>query len=496
GSDVRVQYRTANGSWTEGGLATLNGSDWTWTPNPALTEGKYEFRANDGSGWSDEFKLEIDLTPEDRYEITHAYDDVGTYTGELGNGAITDDRTPTLHGRGEANSVVYIHCLNLQGAWVLLESVTVGADGQWRYDADLLDVGNYQFSAESSAVHDANAKSFGLKIVPEGSFAPTIDGAIDNAGPIAGFIKNNALTDDTTPTLTGTAEANSLVVISYKSDTSSDELVFSVVADFRGKWTFTPDELTQGLWEFNVKRPEGDFLSDAFNLSIVQDDSEAYSYGFEEKKDEDLIIGKLYSLTQDVSLKVNRGDAEFWGGFEGNPYNIGKGTLNVDQNSLIEFQLSNIREFSFSIAGGNGGTATVLTYDTSNKLLSRTSYALSDHQVTGAQKHDHVTLNFNNQLIGKVEIINNNPGGIMIDYLKWYPSLNINQISEENNSHNALFIIDDTNPLSLNISDVLSSGQKDLYIDDGKTQLMVNGKADDILQLDDILPAGNETSGW
>ncbi|MCQ8229024.1 Ig-like domain-containing protein [Pantoea trifolii] len=496
GSDVRIQYRAQNGSWTEGGLATLNGTDWTWTPNPALTEGKYEFRVNDGSGWSDEFKLEIDLTPEDRYEITHAYDDFGSYTGELGNGAITDDRTPTLHGRGEANSVVYIHCLNLQGAWVLLESVTVGADGQWRYDPDLLDVGNYQFSAESSAVHDANAKSFGLKIVPEGSFAPTIDGAIDNAGPIAGFIKNNALTDDTTPTLTGTAEANSLVVISYKSDTSSDDLVFSVVADFRGKWTFTPDELTQGLWEFNVKRPEGDFLSNAFNLSIVQDDSEAYSYGFDDKtKREDLITGKLYSLTQDVSLKINSGDGTFMGGGAGDHYNVGEGTLHVGKNSLIEFQLSNIREFSFSIAGAHGGTATVIAYDTSNKILSRTTYVLKDNAVMGPEKHDQFTFNFNNQLLGKIEITHTDPG-FFIDHLKWYPALNPNQILDVNNNDHSLFIIDDANPLSLNISDVLTSGQKDLYIDDGKTQLMVNGKADDILQLDDILPAGNETSGW
>jgi len=57
-------------------------------------------------------------------------------------------------------------------------------------------------------------------------------------------------------------------------------------------------------------------------------------------------------------------------------------------------------------------------------------------------------------------------------------------------------VVDDSQHLSLSIADVLASGQQDLYIDDGKTHLMVNGKAGDILQLEDILPEGSETSGW
>ncbi|MGK3135834.1 Ig-like domain-containing protein, partial [Pantoea trifolii] len=496
GSDVRIQYRAQNGSWTEGGLATLNGTDWTWTPNPALAEGKYAFRVNDGSGWSDEFTLDIDLTPEDRYEITHAYDDFGSYTGELGNGAITDDRTPTLHGRGEANSVVYIHCLNLQGAWVLLESVTVGADGQWRYDPDLLDVGNYQFSAESSAVHDAKAKSFGLKIVPEGSFAPTIKGAIDDAGSLTGIIKNNAYTDDTTPTLTGTAEANSQVVISYKSG-AGDDNVFSVVADSHGNWTFTPDELTLGKWEFNVKRPEGDFLSNAFRLSIVPDNNDTHYYGFEDKIHSNLYQGARYDLTEEIGLTLNKGNAQFYNlSIFNHEHGTGDVVLRAEDASEIEFKLSSCTTFSFDIGFAKKGSVKIEIYDLANKKIYHQTHQLIDSWEPGADPLQHISLNVYDQKMSKVVISTENSGGVFFDNLLSSNSLNSNQISEENNSHNALFIIDDTNPLSLNISDVLSSGQKDLYIDDGKTQLMVNGKADDILQLDDILPAGNETSGW
>ncbi|WP_312179160.1 Ig-like domain-containing protein [Pantoea sp. CTOTU46764] len=497
GSDVRIQYRTQNGSWIEGGLATLNGTDWTWAPNPALTEGKYAFRVNDGSGWSDEFRLDIDLTPEDRYEITHAYDDFGTYTGELGNGAITDDRTPTLHGRGEANSVVYIHCLNLQGAWVLLESVTVGADGQWRYDPDLLEVGNYQFSAESSAIHDAKVKSFGLKIVPEDSFAPTIEGAIDNAGSIKGFIYSNQITDDTTPTLTGTAEANSLVVISYKSD-AGDDNVFSVVADSRGMWSFTPDELTLGKWEFNVKRPEGDFLSKAFKLSIVPDNDDIYYYGFENR-----VAGEYFSrysdqyfkLTKDISFRVNDGHADISSSTDNRPVISGKNSLRLYNETELEFLLKGIRTFSFDISEFSHHYFKVKIYDTSNNLIYDKIFDL-DYRDYGDDPTKHFSFNINDRPLEKVIITNRAGAGLILDNLEWSPSLPSNKISEVNDNDSALFMIDESKHISLDISDVLTSGQKDLYIDDGKTQLMVNGKADDILQLEDILPAGNETSGW
>ncbi|WP_312179162.1 Ig-like domain-containing protein [Pantoea sp. CTOTU46764] len=486
GSDVRVQYRTETGSWIEGGFATLNGTDWTWTPNPALAEGQYAFRANAGYGWSDEFRLDIDLTPEDRYEITHAYDDFGTDTGVLGNGAQTNDRTPTLHGRGEANSVVFIHCLNEQGAWVLLESVTVGADGQWRYDPDLLDVGNYEFSAESSAVHDANAKSFGLKIVPDGSVYPTIDGVIDDAGSIDGFIKKHqVITDDTTPTLVGTAEANSVVEIEYHSGTGHLN-VMSVVADSNGKWAFTPAPLTYHNYRFDIKYQDGDFSPAPYFIYVLPNDIAAYSYSFEDKKSYGILrIDYPCYLNEDVSVQLDHGSAKF-----------SSDSLFLNDDSQATFRLIDVRTFEFDIIGSNGGIATLSVYDTSNNLISSTPYQLRENPANGTPSQERISVNFDDQPLGKVTISVDDELGVVIDNLRWKPNLYPNELPEENTNDSTLFIIDDANPLSLNISDVLSSGQKDLYIDDGKTQLMVNGKADDILQLEDILPAGNETSGW
>lgn len=174
GSVVRIQYRNDKGEWIDGGNAVMNGTIWSWTPNPALGAGNWEFRANAGSGWTDEFKLDIDLAPAAKTEITHAYDDFGPFTGTLGNGAITDDRTPNLHGRAESNSLVYIHYRNVLGAWELLDSVTAGADGRWEYETDRLSPGTYEFQAGTSATRDTNGKPFGLQIVAPGSVAPEI----------------------------------------------------------------------------------------------------------------------------------------------------------------------------------------------------------------------------------------------------------------------------------------------------------------------------------
>jgi len=50
--------------------------------------------------------------------------------------------------------------------------------------------------------------------------------------------------------------------------------------------------------------------------------------------------------------------------------------------------------------------------------------------------------------------------------------------------------------LKVSIEDILHLGQKDLFIEDGKTQLMVNGDAGDVVQLKDILPEGSDISEW
>ncbi|MFA2535943.1 Ig-like domain-containing protein, partial [Pseudomonas chlororaphis subsp. aurantiaca] len=65
--------------------------------------------------------------------------------------------------------------------------------------------------------------------------APVITSVMDNMGTVTGDIANGGRTDDTTPTLNGTAEANSIVRV-YNGTT----LLGSVQASGTGAWSYTP----------------------------------------------------------------------------------------------------------------------------------------------------------------------------------------------------------------------------------------------------------------
>jgi hypothetical protein len=52
------------------------------------------------------------------------------------------------------------------------------------------------------------------------------------------------------------------------------------------------------------------------------------------------------------------------------------------------------------------------------------------------------------------------------------------------------------NTLKLDLNALLQHGEKDLFIEDGKTQLVINGNEGDVVQLVDILPEGSDISEW
>ncbi|WP_256735693.1 Ig-like domain-containing protein, partial [Pantoea dispersa] len=250
GSVVRIQYRNAQGEWVDGGNAVMNGTSWSWTPNPALTEGNWQFRANAGDEWSNEFTLNIDLAPASETTIAYAWDNYGLATGMLGNSARTDDRTPTLHGRAEANSIVYIEYGKAGAPWIPGYSVQVGADGNWEFTLPIeLGNGNWEFRAKSGN-SGAFTPKFKLNVI-DNNLAPTIDFALDNVGKTQGKLASGSITDDTTPELQGHAEANSTVYIEYYLGNSSKNIA-SVTANIYGEWTFSPPRLNYGNWTFNA----------------------------------------------------------------------------------------------------------------------------------------------------------------------------------------------------------------------------------------------------
>lgn len=77
---------------------------------------------------------------------------------------------------------------------------------------------------------------------------PVITAIVDDADPVTGDVKGKT-TNDTTPTLTGTAEAGSVITIYQDGSTTP---LTTVTADGSGNWSYTPAALGEGLHTFEV----------------------------------------------------------------------------------------------------------------------------------------------------------------------------------------------------------------------------------------------------
>jgi hypothetical protein len=267
---VIVYYRLAGSpTWAGSATATLSGDTWSWTPGSNLPAGRYEFQASTGDVASALFELEI-VSPSDialRTRFETVIDDFGDATGLLESGAITDDATPTFQGRAEANSQVVIRYTLAGGA---AASVTVDADstGRWSWTPDTgLAAGQWSFDVKSLGQTHWN-DSFDLIIVSEsdGGFAPVIDYAVDDFGPVTGNLGSGGRTDDSTPALHGRAEANSLLILRYTLG-DGHYASASIKADAGGNWSWTPPELASGNWTFEVKK-SGQMDWSSFTLTI------------------------------------------------------------------------------------------------------------------------------------------------------------------------------------------------------------------------------------
>ncbi|WP_271461458.1 Ig-like domain-containing protein, partial [Pantoea leporis] len=88
--------------------------------------------------------------------ITDAFDDAGSFTGALGNGALTDDATPTLRGEVSIGSTVIVY-YRLAGSPTWAGSATATLSGEtWTWTpGSNLPYGRYEFQASTGDVASA-----------------------------------------------------------------------------------------------------------------------------------------------------------------------------------------------------------------------------------------------------------------------------------------------------------------------------------------------------
>ncbi|WP_449466932.1 Ig-like domain-containing protein [Stenotrophomonas humi] len=249
-----------------GKVPTDENGNWTFTPNKPLGDGDHSLsyevvdEAGNVSDKSDPIGFKVDTT-DVQISIDGATDNVGSLTGAISNGGVTDDATPTLHGKATAGGIVKIY----EGS-VLLGEVTANAEGKWSLELpNGLSEGAHSLTATvttDTSAEGAPTPAFNLTVDLSAPDKPSITEVGDDVGSIQGPIANGASTDDTTPTLKGQAEANSTVHIH-----DNGKLIGSVQADNNGLWSFTPTTpLNGGSHDFTVTSEDK-----AGNVSVPSD---------------------------------------------------------------------------------------------------------------------------------------------------------------------------------------------------------------------------------
>ncbi|MBY4838457.1 Ig-like domain-containing protein [Pantoea sp. DY-5] len=309
----------------------------------------------------------------------------------------------------------------------------------------------------------------------------------DKAGDKTGWLTPGAQTDDKKPTFSGSAEAGSMVRL-----LDGNTEIGSAVADENGRWTIIPkDPLTDGDHNFTVTSADklGNISvpSDNFKLSIAKDPADNQFLRGHENFDDYQSTGNLSEMEFDSGLKFTS---------KSNSLSIG---TELDMGHLLEINTdpatmsfgSAVESVSFRYQAVPNGSVVFL--DENGKTLDRYSLGKDDYEYF----HDMNYKAPSGKTIASVKFIPEETPGIdygvlFIDTISWkYPSSSVNKTMDiQDETHNDISIHE------VSLDKILAEGDNSLFIDDGKTQFMVNGNNGDVVQLKDILPQGEEFTGW
>ncbi|WP_236215126.1 Ig-like domain-containing protein [Metapseudomonas otitidis] len=220
-------------------IVDSNGS-WQYVPPKALTDGQHDFvlQAVDAAGnlsiESKSHTILVDTRAPDRPVIERVYDDQGSITGPIAQGGTTDDARPLISGTAEPLSTLVIYDAGREiartqtdanGRWSVEPTLPL-ADGEHRLSAIAIDpAGNASLpSADHVFTVDTVAPT-----------RPVITRVFDDQGDVTGPLNPGDTTDDSRPLISGTAEANTTLVVFDNGVEIGRTLV-----DTNGQWTFEP----------------------------------------------------------------------------------------------------------------------------------------------------------------------------------------------------------------------------------------------------------------
>ena len=234
GATVTVKAQISGGPLVTLGTAVVaaNGT-WSITPSATLPDGVYSITTSSVLGGVTSTLPAYNVTIDTVSAAPTALDlATPSDTGISSTDNITSDNTPTITGSASPNSTV-----ELFDGTTSLGIVTADASGNWSFTpTTALPDKVYNVTAKATDVAGNISPASALLAITIDTVAPAAPGALDLATPSdLGISSTDNITSDNTPTITGTAIANSQVEL-FDGTTS----LGIVTADATGNWSFTP----------------------------------------------------------------------------------------------------------------------------------------------------------------------------------------------------------------------------------------------------------------
>lgn len=148
----------------------------------------------------------------------------------------TNDNTPTISGNAEPGASITVTFTDANGM-IQTATATAANNGAWSVDAPQLNDGSWAITATSSDAA-GNTASANTTLTVD-----TQDPTLVIATPSA-----NSATNDTTPTISGTTEANATVALEIRDSNGTVVETLNTTADNNGNWTVDAAQLTDGTY--------------------------------------------------------------------------------------------------------------------------------------------------------------------------------------------------------------------------------------------------------
>ncbi|KTR97228.1 Ig-like domain-containing protein [Pantoea dispersa] len=430
---------------------------------PELAEGSHDIEliAKDPSTGkesptSDPINVIIDITPPDQPKPPTIIDNEGDKNGPVEPGQPIDDNRPGFGGDGgNPGDKVEVIIEDGTGNKVVIGTGIVGEDGKWEVKPENpIDDGNYQvIIGITDPAGNESQPSDPIDLIIDTKKPGSMEGSYvleDNVGPIQGNIENGMVTDDKQPTLKGTSPDLSQVIIYI------DDLEPIVVDVIDGKWSYELPELGEGNHKVEVQ---------PVSQSGVKGDKEAaINFDVDTTKPEPVEGG----------AKAN---------FEG---------VFADKTG-IEIPVrpdTNDDTLIFKGKGSENGSIVMIWADEARENLIGSTVVQNGVWRYESDKLAEGDYAFN------VTIRDAAGNELVIDHTV---KTNVDVTPPPPPEINSIFAAGATDVeglMSMSLNDIMAQGQDSLFIDNGKSQLVVNAKQGEALTLEDILPAGEDASSW